>query len=364
MESIAESSEEHIYFLDEPPFSVSPLTTLNKLRNNKVCDKVCDLIEVEDLEVDLDDVNVSQKKHLSDILYVRCKINNKLTRFIPMMKPVDYFEQPREIRKTGLLRKFMYLNKLSTQDYPYYVKLITMLHHNMTISELLECVLKSYDIYIESELKFRINSVIKFMSSEVIHDPIISKMTYDQYLALTIFWLDICFAGGCRTFFDLEGDFCDPTSLALHGQNIWWFMHMTFLPLERLYQQHIATIVRPCIDYSDAPYPCCFYCGESFATEYWVMFTTEVQVFSACLDRFIVQSLKLSSIEDLPIKGSKTFQQTLSAYRWTTTLELFPTIIDPEMCERNVRLLSMTRNTGVIIKSLLDSYKYMDRHKT
>ena len=360
MEFIAESSDEHVYFLDEPPFSVSPLMTLNKLMNNKVCDGVCDLIEVEDLEVDLDDVNVSQKKHLSDILYVQCKINNKLTKFIPMMKPVDYFEQPREIRKTGLLRKFMYLNKLSTQDYPYYVKLITTLHHNMTISELLECVLKSYNNFIESELKFRIKSVIKFMSSEVIQNPIISKMNYDQYLALTIFWLDICFAGGCRTFYDLNANFCHPTSLVLHGQNIWWIIHMTFLPLEKLYQQHIAAIVRP---NTDLPYPCCFYCGESFATEYWVMFTTEVQVFSACLDRFIVERLKLSSIENLPIKGSRTFQQTLSAYRWTIMLELFPTIIEPEMYERTIHLLSMTGNTSVIIKSLLDSYRYMDRHK-
>jgi hypothetical protein len=367
---VSKAMSEVEFYLGLPPFCKSPL-------QGKQGHTICDLVEVE--ELDSNKVSVFQKKALPEIFFVKYKVGNKCTKHIPIMKPPNYFDQPRNERIVPILRHFMYLIKLDDQAFKQYGELVVKLNYKMKLSEVLEAVL-SCSFVSDGEIKERINRIITMIKEPKVNpdivknvkdqkeinkfksalNPLVCEMELYHYLFLSLKWLDYYFAGDERiVIIDMEGDLPNLTYIPLAGQNIWWIMHMAFLPFQELYQKHIAPIIRPG---SDIPYPCCFGCGESFATEYWMMLTTQAEIFIQCLDRYMINLVDAKSLDTFPIIGDcKTVEESVNKTRWCLIYKMIPSIAGGELYHHAIEDLDMTLETYLTFKYLLDVKRMRDK---
>ncbi|CAK7994498.1 Hypothetical protein POVR1_LOCUS22 [uncultured virus] len=356
---------EATFCLQEPPFSESPL------EGDSHGFKLCDLIKAK--KMTSDGFSVYKDNKYPDFLYVRYRSNGKMSRRIPMMtrssspyynpladyivmKPLDYDILPKDARKHELIRRFMYLNLLEKGSYSLYEQLLVKIRYDMTFSELLKVVIDC-NLFEGTDLNARLEKVIKFVSTEVFGNSKLVEMAFERYISVSLFWLNLCFAGGGRIYIiDMEGELPDLTGVALLGQNIWWMLHLVSLPLQENYRTHIAPRIR-CVD--EMPYPSCFSCGESFAIDYWMMFTTDVKMFMACLDKYMVQLFGVKSIEDVPIfEPSTTYEESINRHRRFFVQTMVPPIAKSELYQHTIKELDIKPNTFFSFKAVLDMERW------
>ena len=336
------------FYLQDPPFSKSIL-------NASVNDYTLSSL-VQAQEVNADNFNVYQDNNFPQLLHVRYRANGKMTKRVPMMKPVNYDLQPKNERKYEVIRRFMYLNLLDSSIYQQYLKLVTKLTQSMTLCEVIKTVI-SCQFYEETDVNQRLEKVLGYISNPSFINLKVCELKYHEYLAFSVMWLCLYFGGGEMIYIlDFEGEIPSLNGVPLHGQHLWWLLHIVFLPFQELYRTHIASKVR--LTY-DAPYPSCFHCGESFAIDYWNHFVTAVEMTTACFDRLILPFYGVKSIESFPVQPTWS-QSPISIHkaRLLMTEAFFPACGSEDQYEKCVKILEMTQETYLTFKTVLDCERW------